>query len=962
MAWKLTFVVAVLAVVLPTVGYSVGLGGVSVHSALNQPLRAEIAVSSEDQKDLAELSARVADASDFQRAGLDRPAVLSRLRFEVIHHADGGAVISVRSTEPMREPTINVLIEIAWSSGRLLREYAVLLDPPRANAQSSGSRPANANLREPAPPETEANDTPPKDLPDHYGPIRREETLWRVAGNLRPDNTLSNQQIMVALIKVNPEYFAGGKVNVLKAGSVLRVPSVEQMRALSRKEAIAELRDHYQLWQDQKPNSQVPAPPPQRQPATKLTTGAPSAGAMPPIDPLLGKKQKDRELPPAARSVTQKGPGGVADAGGVVAPLPQQARVVQGGANANQRQNEDLQGRLADLEAQIAKMRQQIQSKDENLAVLQSRLGGANVLPVVAAPTVRSSVSSGVSATTPSLPTVAVPLGVAANTQPTTTVVPAMATPSGVPTNARTVTAGTPPVAPSGAAAISPPARTGAPPVVSPSGVPTNAQPVIAGAPPVVGAGAVTQPSSSVPPVMAQSTPRPAPTSSQVAQPSVKAVATPPASPPAVHPKTVNTSETVFFDPVLVGLLVTLVGTAILLGVVIVRRRSASTENEAFAHSADPEAVLDAESPPGGEKSASSIPTVTFSEAPRPKQAERRLDQTLVDPLPFAQRTQQNVGGATGSAFGKNSDQIVVDKTLVFDAQSSQLAADKQASFNTIVQDAPFSQKGVTQGASPSLGESDQIMEFDLGFLDDMEEEEEDMVALTRDSRSFSSPPITTMAMPVAPVSLPTAVPQPMLSEELDIGSSWESSSSQTTALKPLDLSSHTLEFSRHSPPSLAQASADLDGSLDLDLMGAGELPEFPAFVPSAMGNELDFSSLDSPDISLPQKDVPAPVADLMFGKDAEVLDNSISFDLVDMDESFDFFAENKHQSLAPKVDPEQEAGVQVVEDDIGNTLALAQSYLDWGDKESARELLREVVNEGNAAQRETAQSLLAKL
>jgi len=115
---------------VPIAVSALGLGDISLSSALNEPFAAEIPVESVQQADLDSLTVKLASADTFDRYGLDRPAFLGDIRFEVVEKANGQAVLSLSSSIPVAEPFVTMLLDVRWSSGRLLREYTVLLDPP----------------------------------------------------------------------------------------------------------------------------------------------------------------------------------------------------------------------------------------------------------------------------------------------------------------------------------------------------------------------------------------------------------------------------------------------------------------------------------------------------------------------------------------------------------------------------------------------------------------------------------------------------------------------------------------------------------------------------------------------------------------------------------------------------------------------------------------------------------------
>ena len=125
---KLLLVLAFIA--LPGFANALGLGKLQLNSALNQPLDARIELLSASADEIESLNVGLADNAAFRRARIDRPFVLSKLKFEVKEVEDGADYIQVSSRDSIREPFLNFLLEAGWSSGRLYREYTVLLDPP----------------------------------------------------------------------------------------------------------------------------------------------------------------------------------------------------------------------------------------------------------------------------------------------------------------------------------------------------------------------------------------------------------------------------------------------------------------------------------------------------------------------------------------------------------------------------------------------------------------------------------------------------------------------------------------------------------------------------------------------------------------------------------------------------------------------------------------------------------------
>src|SRR5450432_1209082 len=139
------------------VAQAAGLGKLTVNSALGQILNAEIDLVSLQPGELDSLSARVASPEAFRDARVEYSSSLRLLRFAVDKRASGQPYLKVTSVAPVNEPFIDVLIEVTWPSGRIQREYPILLDPP-GYAQGRVALPAATA----APPRA---DTPPAAAP-----------------------------------------------------------------------------------------------------------------------------------------------------------------------------------------------------------------------------------------------------------------------------------------------------------------------------------------------------------------------------------------------------------------------------------------------------------------------------------------------------------------------------------------------------------------------------------------------------------------------------------------------------------------------------------------------------------------------------------------------------------------------------------------------------------------------------
>jgi pilus assembly protein FimV len=258
--------------------FALGLGGIQVDSALNEPLDARVGLISVEQMAIDDIRVRLAAPNDFKRAGIDRPLLLSRLRFQPVFPEDGEAYIRVSTRETIREPFLDFLLEISWPQGSLVREFTILLDPPTYQPPRAESVAAPRARPQPAP-------SRPSPAATSYGPVQRSDTLWLIAGKVQPDARISRNRIMIALLKANPEAFHRGNINLLKRGALLTIPTSGEMAAVTEAEARAAVRQQMAEWREGRRSAtaasrrgpEEPQPVAERQPAASESQPAVSA-------------------------------------------------------------------------------------------------------------------------------------------------------------------------------------------------------------------------------------------------------------------------------------------------------------------------------------------------------------------------------------------------------------------------------------------------------------------------------------------------------------------------------------------------------------------------------------------------------------------------------------------------------------------------------------------------------------
>jgi len=247
-------VLALLSLVLPATVWALGLGSIETQSALNQPFKAEIPLIAASGQDLSGIQAGLASRQAYQQAGLDYSGELDELSFKVVKTPQGPA-IRITSDKPIKEPLLNLLVDVQWSQGQLEREYDVLLNPPTMMSRESHPAPQSATVAPSSGQSAGATSQhrtghgarhPQHHLPKSYR-VGRNETLWGIASKLRPGDSVTVNQMMVALYQRNPRAFRGN-MNRLKRGAVLRVPSMPDVAAVGRLDAYREARHQHREW------------------------------------------------------------------------------------------------------------------------------------------------------------------------------------------------------------------------------------------------------------------------------------------------------------------------------------------------------------------------------------------------------------------------------------------------------------------------------------------------------------------------------------------------------------------------------------------------------------------------------------------------------------------------------------------------------------------------------------------
>lgn len=305
---------------------ALGLGEITLHSALNQPLEAEIELLQVADLSASDLSVRLAPAEVFSRAGVDRLVFLNDLRFTPLLRGST-SVIRVVSNQPVREPYLNFIVEVARPNGQLLREYTVLLDPPGSSAYRTlatvpaapaaplpvSRRAATATVAKPAV-------QPTAELEQRYRVVSGD-SLWKIAARLRAGGSEASQQALMGdILALNPQAFSNGDASRLRLGAELLLPDS-------------------------------------------------ASGAAAPVEPLA-----------VATAAVAPAPAPQAADAQVELILQAQQRVDQELAE-QAAENSQLQQGLAELQVQLQQLQVQMSDKDRQLADLKAQLAAREAAP-----------------------------------------------------------------------------------------------------------------------------------------------------------------------------------------------------------------------------------------------------------------------------------------------------------------------------------------------------------------------------------------------------------------------------------------------------------------------------------------------------------------------------------------------------------------------------------------------------
>ncbi len=383
------WVAAGLIVSMPYAGFvdAAGLGAMNVLSQLGQPFAAEIDLVNVSKEELATLAVRLAAPDAYRSANLQFNPALNSMRLAIERRTDGRPFIRATSTRPVAEPFLDLLVELSWQGGKIVREYSALLDPPGIEipapavtapvAQAPAAKPsaavaspapaAAAPAAKPAPAPAAATPAPApvaaapapaasRPITGSEYAVKQGDTLGQIAADMRPEG-ISLDQMMIGLLRANPDAFINNNINLVKAGKILKAPERDQLSAIAQGDAAQEVRVQSTNWNADR---------------SKVADTAPAvAAAAPATTGKITARVEDKAAPAGGKDVVVLSKGDVAAGKGDGKGAADRVRALQEYLAARDKALAESKERVAALEKTIGEMKKLAEIKNPAMAAAQ---------------------------------------------------------------------------------------------------------------------------------------------------------------------------------------------------------------------------------------------------------------------------------------------------------------------------------------------------------------------------------------------------------------------------------------------------------------------------------------------------------------------------------------------------------------------------------------------------------------
>ncbi|MBF0265938.1 MAG: hypothetical protein HQL46_11765 [Gammaproteobacteria bacterium] len=373
----------VILIFFPISSFALGLGDVEVESRLNEKLSAKIDITSATDRDIESLDVSFASNKDYKRSGLDKSDYTYKIKIKLNNEGDKN-YISLTSEDVFREPLVQLLLDVQWYAGHLLKDYSIFLDPPDIQNFAPTPLKSEATSQKVVDIEQTDNEIVPSNQDSSktkatnaskvpslvkstneivYGPTIRSDTLWKIALKMRPDESITVEQMMLAIQAENQNAFVDNNINKLLAGYTLTVVNdADAIKSLSPVKARNIASQQVKDWKKGRRSKNLEHPGIDSHKDDNKQTGT----ATSPVNEsttaksslvLVGQKEtKAVDKDESPKSLSDK-----------LILAEEQVESVS-------LENENLKQRISHLEQIIEKRLSLIDLKDENLAQLQKQL------------------------------------------------------------------------------------------------------------------------------------------------------------------------------------------------------------------------------------------------------------------------------------------------------------------------------------------------------------------------------------------------------------------------------------------------------------------------------------------------------------------------------------------------------------------------------------------------------------
>jgi len=428
--------VALCMALLPISVFAAGLGKLNVQSGIGEPLKADIELISVSPEELSTIVAAIASEEAYAAQGIERPASHNNIKITVAKNSSGTPILKLNSSQPISEPFLDMLLQVDWNSGRLLREYTVLLDPPGYAGEADASTQPISTAQAPVVKSSKTVTTDSSAAPDatvetikrarkHHAKLapvvdteassagagttgdeyvtQKGDTLAKIASDMKPEG-VSLDQMLVGLYKANPDAFSGDNMNRLNVGKIIRPPSADELNAISSKDAKKEIKVQTADWNAYR--NKLGGMVADSAPAADSEASSQSSGGK------IKTAAEDKSMPASTgpKDVVKLSNGDSKIDAAETKALQAKVTALQEEAIAREKSLKEAQDRTTALEKQIVDMQKLIAMKSNAMSEAQKQAEAQSTaaapLPVVPAPAEvkPAEVKPAEAATTPSEP------------------------------------------------------------------------------------------------------------------------------------------------------------------------------------------------------------------------------------------------------------------------------------------------------------------------------------------------------------------------------------------------------------------------------------------------------------------------------------------------------------------------------------------------------------------------------